>query len=266
MKRNIFLIAIMVLLVFRVNAQNDTMYIMKNGVVINKQSVKPADVDSIIFFEPDSIDADGNVYNIITIGTQVWMKENLKTTKYNDGTSIPLVTDTTEWSGLTTPAYCWYNNDPDQYKNTYGALYNWEAVNTAKLCPTGWHVPTDAEWSTLENFLIENGYNYNGSTSDNKIAKAMAGTAYWNSSLTEGTPGNNDYQSFRNKSGFTGLPGGSRANDGKYSLVGQYGLWWSASEDFTYYAWYRSVYYDLGDVLRAYDFKLNGYSVRCLRD
>ena len=90
---------------------------------------------------PASItDKDGNVYTSVTIGTQVWMVENLKTTKYNDGTPIPNVTDNTEWSNLTTPAYCWYDNDITK-KNPYGALYNGYAVRTGKLCPTGWHVP-----------------------------------------------------------------------------------------------------------------------------
>ena len=98
-------------------------------------------------------DIDGNVYHTVTIGTQTWMVENLKTTKYNDGTAIPLVTDSTAWLNLTTPGYCWYNNDAATYKNTYGALYNWFTVNTSKLAPSGWHVPTDAEWTTLITYL-----------------------------------------------------------------------------------------------------------------
>ena len=97
-------------------------------------------------------DIDGNVYHLITIGTQVWLVENLKTTRYNDGAPIPLVTDSAAWSLLTTPGYCWYNNDIAN-KNPNGALYNWFAVNTGKLAPTGWHVPTDAEWTILTTFL-----------------------------------------------------------------------------------------------------------------
>ena len=98
-------------------------------------------------------DADGYVYHTVTIGAQVWMVENLKTTKYNDGTAIPLVTDSTAWAILTIPGYCWYNNDAVTYKATYGALYNWYAVNTGKLAPKGWHVPADAEWTKLITFL-----------------------------------------------------------------------------------------------------------------
>ncbi|MFZ4572381.1 MAG: fibrobacter succinogenes major paralogous domain-containing protein [Bacteroidales bacterium] len=98
-------------------------------------------------------DVDGNLYHSVTIGTQVWMDENLKTTKYNDGSSIPLVTDSIAWINMTTPGYCWYHNNAAAYKNTYGALYNWYAVNTGKLAPTGWHVPTDAEWTILVAYL-----------------------------------------------------------------------------------------------------------------
>ena len=94
-------------------------------------------------------DIDGNAYNKVTIGRQTWLVENLRTTKYNDGTLIPLVQDNTAWSNLITPGYCWFDNDEVANKNPYGALYNWYAVNTGKLCPSGWHVPTDTEWTTL---------------------------------------------------------------------------------------------------------------------
>lgn len=100
--------------------------------------------------EPETVtDIDGNTYKAVTIGSQTWMAENLKTTKYNDGTSVPLITDFTEWFGLNTPAYCWYDNSEANNKETFGALYNWYAVETGKLCPTGWHVPSDDDWQTL---------------------------------------------------------------------------------------------------------------------
>ena len=98
-------------------------------------------------------DADGNTYSTVTIGTQVWMASNLKTTKYKDGTAIPLVIDNVDWSNISTPGYCWYNNNEAAIKNTYGALYNWYAVNTGIFCPTGWHVPTVLEWRTVGSFL-----------------------------------------------------------------------------------------------------------------
>jgi len=118
------------------------------------------------------------------------MAENLKTTKYNDGTSIPNVTENSAWTNLSTPAYCWYNNDDTTYKNTYGALYNWHTVNTAKLAPTGWYVPTNDEWAILDNYLMTNGYNYDGSTTYNNYAKSLAATTDWETDTGTGAIGN----------------------------------------------------------------------------
>lgn len=165
--------------------------------------------------ENDNIvtDIDGNVYNTVTIGTQVWMKENLKTTKYNDGTAIPLVIDSPDWSNLKTPGYTWNicGNNEDSIIAIYGALYNWYTVNTGKLCPTGWHVPSDNEWTTLITYL--GGENVAG-------GKLKAGTADWGSPNIGAT----------NESGFTALPGGVCYADGDYSGIGGDGFWWSSSE------------------------------------
>src|ERR1035437_6837240 len=148
-------------------------------------------------------DKDGNVYHTVTIGTQTWMAENLKTTQYNDGTSIPYVTDNTAWSILSTPAYCWYSNDAATYKNKYGALYNWYTVNTGKLAPTGWHVPTDAEWTTLTNYVTANlGTSLN-------VAKALAATTDWTIDTYDAGAIGNDL-SKNNSTGFSALPGGYR--------------------------------------------------------
>ncbi|GEM_PF-853591 len=209
-------------------------------------------------------DVDGNVYHTVTIGTQTWMVENLKTTKYRDGTSIPNVTDATAWAALATPAYCWYNNDAATNKSTYGALYNWYAVNTAKLAPTGWHVPTDAEWTTLQNYLIANGYNYDGTTTGNKIAKSMAATTNWSSYTGTGTIGNDLTKN--NSSGFTALPGGCRFSNGTFDTIGYYGYWWSSTEGGTTDAWFRYLYYGGGNLYGGYDTKSYGFSVRCVRD
>ncbi|MGC3978546.1 MAG: fibrobacter succinogenes major paralogous domain-containing protein [Paludibacteraceae bacterium] len=174
-------------------------------------------------------DIDGNTYKTVKIGTQTWMAENLKTTKYNDGTAIPNVTNNDTWWSSTTGAYCWYNNDISN-KATYGALYNWYAVNTGKLAPKGWHVPTDAEWTTLENYLIANGYNYDGSLSGNKIAKALASTTSttgWSTSTEAGAIGNDLNKN--NRSGFSALPGGSRYDDG-FDGAGKGGYWWSSTQ------------------------------------
>jgi uncharacterized protein (TIGR02145 family) len=193
-------------------------------------------------------DKDGNVYTSVIIGTQEWMAENLKTTKYNDGTDIPLVTDDHEWIELTTGAYCWYNNDAATYKTPYGALYNWYAVNTGKLCPTGWRVPTNAEWSQLTDFL--GGDDIAGG----KLKES--GTTHWNSPNTGAT----------NETGFTALPSGYREYHGTYNYVGYNGYWWSSQEGSTTHAYGRGMYYDISDIYICYFPKLYGWSVRCLRD
>jgi uncharacterized protein (TIGR02145 family) len=207
-------------------------------------------------------DNDSNVYKTVIIGTQVWMAENLKTTKYNDNSIIPLVTDSTEWATLTTPAYCWYNNDATANKNTYGALYNWYTVNTKKLCPTGWHVPSDTEWTTLTDYLTNNGYGYGGSGDD--IAKSMAATSGWPTNGILGTVSND--QASNNSSGFTALPSGLRSFSGAYGDVGDFGTWWSSTEISTTNAYYRTMYYFDGSVSRGFDSKQLGFSVRCLRN
>jgi len=208
-------------------------------------------------------DIDGNIYNTVTIGTQVWMVENLKTTRYNNGRSIPLVSHGPTWYNLTSPAYCWYNFD-DANKNIYGTLYNWYTVKTGKLAPTGWHVPTDAEWTTLENYLIANGYNCDGTTTGNKIAKSFAATTFWKTDTTLGAIGNDLTRN--NTSGFAGLPGGCRGSGGTFGSIGNYGYWWSSTEYSARYVWYRYLHYDGFNVGRSNASKQYGFSVRCLRD
>jgi Fibrobacter succinogenes major domain (Fib_succ_major). len=199
-------------------------------------------------------DIEGNIYNTVTIGTQTWMAENLKTTKYNDGTTIPNVTDWTAWAALTTPSYCWYNNDATTYKATYGALYNWYTVNSTSnggknVCPTSWHVPTDAEWTTLTTYLGGE------SVAGGKLKET--GTAhYWISPNIGAT----------NETGFTALPGGYRYYSGAYSSIGSYGLWWSSTETSSTSAWGRHMHYAYSDVLRTNFNKPSGFSVRCSRD
>ena len=196
-------------------------------------------------------DSDGNIYTSVQIGTQVWMKENLKTTKFNDGTAIPNVTDDTSWGALTTPAYCWYNNDAATYKATYGALYNWYAVasNGGKnVCPTGWHVPSDVEWTTLSDYMGGE------SVAGGKLKET--GTTHWISPNTGAT----------NETGFTALPGGLRVDSGSCYDIGYGGVWWSSTEDSTSYAWLRYMGFSYTYVGRGYNNKLCGFSVRCVRD
>ncbi len=215
---------------------------------------------------------DGNEYTTIQIGSQTWMAENLK--------YLPSVVGP-ETGSQTESYYYVYGYDgtdvaeakaEDHYK-TYGVLYNWPAASSA--CPAGWHLPSDAEWIQLETFLADNGYNYDGSTGGSgsygvrsKIAKSLASTSGWNSSsgTGTGTVGNTDYPAYRNKSGFTALPGGVRHNDGTFHHLGYFGYWWSSTESNTNDAWDRHLYYNDGGVLRYYSGKENGFSVRCVRD
>ena len=193
-------------------------------------------------------DIDGNVYHTVTIGTQVWLVENLKTTRYNDGDPIPLVTDGAAWSNSDTSAYCWYDNDIAN-KDTYGALYDWFTVNTGKLAIAGWHIPTDAEWKTLTDYL--GGENIAGG-----LLKETA-TTHWRSPNAGAT----------NESGFTALPGGHRDVNGLFSAMGDDGFWWSSTiYGTTGKVWYRNMNYNYAGVLSVSNNKKNGHSVRCILD
>jgi len=196
---------------------------------------------------PDSItDISGNNYKTVTIGTQVWMAENLKTTKYSDGTDIPMIEDAGIWEDLTTPAYCWYNNDEAAYKDTYGALYNWHAVKTGKLCPTGWHVPNYDEWSVLMNYLG---------------GKHIAGSKLKESGLVHWKAPNEDAS---NESGFTALPGGFRGYDADFIFMGENASFWSTAWYNTFDAKSSGMHYKFRKFHRFNYGKDFGLSVRCL--
>jgi uncharacterized protein (TIGR02145 family) len=211
-------------------------------------------------------DIDGNVYQTVKIGNQVWMTENLRTTKYNDGTAIPLVTDMDAWADLAAPGYCYYANTTDtRFIKKYGALYNWYAVDTKKLAPKGWHVPTAAEWDTMQNYLMTNGYNWDGTTTGDKIAKSLATKTDWDADTNPGTIGND--LSKNNKSGFSALPGGYREGGGYFDGVGYFSYWWNATEYNASYALYRILYYDQPNLLLYGTCRKDcGFSVRLLRD
>ncbi|MFY0690209.1 MAG: cadherin domain-containing protein [Cyclobacteriaceae bacterium] len=211
-------------------------------------------------------DADGNDYSGVVIGTQVWMGENMATTKYNDGTTIPKVTDNTAWSNLTTPGYAWYDNDSATNAPTYGTLYNWYAVETGELCPTGWHVPSDTEWTTLEDYLIANGYNYDGTTSGNKLAKSISTSAGWSASGVEGTIGNSDFPAKQNASSFGAVPGGFRWGDGTFTGLGSNTLWSTSTESSSSNNWGRYMQNNQTYVDRSSNDKNIGMSIRCIRD
>ena len=200
------------------------------------------------------IDGEGNIYKTVYIGSQQWMAENLKVTKYNDGTTIPNITDETQWKNNTTGAWSYYNNDVTNNAK-YGKLYNWYAVSKTNngnknVCPTGWHVPTDAEWTVLTDYLGGE------SIAGGKLKEV--GITSWNSPNTDAT----------NTSLFSALPGGYRPNLGYYNNfgVGNYGYWWSSTEESISKAWSLSLGGLDGKAHRGYDDKRYGYSVRCLRD
>ena len=163
-----------------------------------------------------------------------------------------------------TEAYCYYNNttNSDSVKK-FGALYNWFAVNSGKLAPAGWHVPTDAEWDTLQNYLIVSGYNWDGTTTENKIAQSMAAKTDWKSS-SEGAIGNDLTKN--NKSGFSALPAGSRGAKSDFSGLDSNGYWWSAMNGGATCTWSRSLSFDYEDFLKPFSDKYCGFSVRLVRD
>ncbi|MBS1232120.1 MAG: major paralogous protein, partial [Bacteroidetes bacterium] len=208
-------------------------------------------------------DKDDNNYPIVQIGSekgttgnsdqesekgvQIWMAENLKTTHYKDGSTIPLITVGDLWKNLDTPAYCWFSNDETKYKNTYGALYNWYAVKTAMLCPLGWHMPTDEEWTALTDYL--------GGTNDAGGKLKETGTTHWKTPNTGAT----------NETGFRALPGGWRDTMGSFGLIESEGDWWSATgSETTMYATYRFMRNNVSNVSAGGKYKTFGLSVRCV--
>ncbi|MCX6246672.1 MAG: fibrobacter succinogenes major paralogous domain-containing protein [Bacteroidetes bacterium] len=191
-------------------------------------------------------DIDGNVYPTVIIGTQTWMAANLKTTRYRTGDSIPHVADSLQWVALTTAGYCNINNDPGTV-NIYGRLYNWAAVTDSKnIAPAGWHVPTDAEWTTLLTYL--------GSGAGGKLKST--GTTYWNSPNAGAT----------NATGFSGLPGGDRSSNGLFHYKGIYGCFWCTTEFSATDAWEHVLSYISSNVTRMSYSKGLGLSVRCVKD
>ncbi|HBE40764.1 MAG TPA: hypothetical protein DDW27_06090 [Bacteroidales bacterium] len=200
-------------------------------------------------------DIEGNLYAIVNIGTQVWMAENLKTTRLRDNSQIANIEGDAEWIVLSTPAYCWLRNEI-QYKNVYGALYNWYTVSTGKLCPSGWHVPTDDEFKVLEQSL--------GMTSAQANLTDWRGTDQ--GAKMKSTTGWADGENGTNTSGFSGLPGGYRwAKTGAFNGIGMLTYWWS-SENSTEYGWYRRLDGPESAVFRSATSKEGGKYIRCVKD
>ena len=228
-----------------------------SSLELNEQT---SDCPSSFICGTSTVTYDGVTYNTVQIGSQCWLKENLRTTKYNDNSSIPEVTDASTWTSTTSGAYCCYDNNPSNC-DTYGALYNWYAVNTGKLCPRGWHVPSDAEWCTLENYVEANTdpncnlWEWRGINTGGHLKEAD--TTHWASPNTGAD----------NSSGFTALPGGSRKySDGSFYVLGLNGYWWSSTVYDASYAWHRFLHYHNAGVYRDCHDYGDGFAVRCLKD
>lgn len=244
---------ILLIISFAVSSAQDTMYVHQLGGNILRIAV--SQIDSITFEYTGAIgetvvDIDGNVYPVVTIGSQKWMADNLRVTRYNDGSPIALVTANTAWTEIETPAYCWYENN-EAHKNTYGAIYNWYAASQPNICPEGWHVASDEEWTVLTTFL--------GGTAEAGSKLKEAGTVHWKEPNSGAT----------NETGFTALPGGWRyRNDGEFKELNEAGLWWTSTghESYNTSAWYRQMKFNGRNVYRGNFLKGHGYCIRCMKD
>lgn len=195
-------------------------------------------------------DIEGNVYKTVIIGKQIWMAENLKTTKYRNGDLIGTTSSANlDISGESTPKYQWSYDGNESNVAAHGRLYTWYAVtDNRNICPSGWHIPTDAEWTALTDYLE---------------GELVAGDKLKETGTTHFNPPNSGAT---NESGFTALPGGYRYSTGTFNFLGNYGYWWSASESSTGSSWYRNVYYNYNNVYRQHNIKKIGFSVRCIKD
>ncbi|MFB6342480.1 FISUMP domain-containing protein [Saccharicrinis sp. FJH62] len=265
MKNVILLNIVLFVNLFSLSAQNDTMYVMRSGVVVGKYNVHNQ-VDSIIFYQPFNISdntftdsRDGYVYRIVTIGNQVWMAENLK--------YLPSVTGP-ETGSETTSYYYVYGYDGTSVEDAkattnygiYGVLYNWTAAmegfasstdnpsGVKGVCPTGWHLPSDAEWEELIDYL--------GGVDVAGYKMKETGIEHWDNPNTGAN----------NESNFTALPGGIRYLNGSFLTIGNHGYWWSATMDNASSAWHRSLVNDYIGVYWDTHYLDDGLSVRCVKD
>lgn len=208
-------------------------------------------------------DIDGNSYNTITIGSQTWTSRNLATTRFSDGTEIPLVDTDSTWAGLQSPGLCWYNNDESQSEGNFGALYNWYAADRGNLCPSGYHVPTYEEWIALMIFLDGSQFYFTAGS----MGLTLASVSAWTYSSVRTSIGNNDYPEYRNSAGFSILAAGVRdAARQIFSSRGEYSAFWTSSDESTQNAMIRDFMYDQVFSGQTFAKKTNGYSIRCLKD
>jgi len=234
--------------VFQFDYANNTLVILDKAGSYSPGSTATAPTASLSSEAAAIKDIDGNVYRTVRIGTQVWMAENLRTTRYRNGDQIPNVTDNSQWTLLSTGAWCNYENQAS-HDAVYGKLYNGHAVADSRgLCPQGWHAPTDTDWTTLVAIL-------GGNDAGGKLKSK--GATYWRAPNSGAN----------NTSGFSGLPGGYRSSyNGNFSDIGIDCTWWNASESDAEYAWGRYLNSYNANVLRDYFNKRNGFYIRCVKD
>jgi uncharacterized protein (TIGR02145 family) len=252
-------------------AIDDVIQVTKNGYLNYRVVIKNSDTAALaikmIASSGTLTDADGNVYQTVKLGNQEWTVENLRTTTYRDGSAIPFDTSMATWAD-TTPKFCYYGNTTNADSiMRLGALYNWyviDSTNPKKIAPVGWHVPLNAEWDTLENYLKANGYNLDGTAAGNMIAKSMASKADWDTSSTQWAVGNKLTEN--NTSGFSALPGGERNYNGVFCNIGSFGYWLSSTKIDEMSAYSRDLSNDWGYVYNDYGNKSCGFSLRLIRD
>lgn len=261
---------------WRDSSTTDIIRAEKSGFVNYKSNINTLDTNEVeitlVECVDSLIDIEGNLYQAVQIGNQVWTVENFKSTKYTDGTVIQIITDGTEWCNATDGAYCYMNNDSIMYKAQYGAMYNWYAFNTNKLIPDGWHLPSIEEFAALQTFLIENGYNWDKLSEGHKYSKSISSTIGWKSSDIEGTPGNQPEKN--NITGLNMLPGGYRQafnsftqSKGRFIMNSEGCRLLSSSKDgYVYYRYFYSKY-DATGMSTAYEGdKGDGYYIRLIKD
>ena len=248
---------------FRVSETQDTLFMGDQWIIVpgisglNSGRMNPL------------VDIEGNEYSTIILGNQIWMAENLRTTTYSNGGTIPKVTDNTTWSNLSSAGYCWYDNDSLSYANVYGAIYNWYTVETDLLCPSGWHVPSSTEWVTLKTYLINSGFNYDYDLTEDRLGISLTVPDSWNYTVIDGLVGNTNYPLSRNRSKFSALPAGYRSNsDGIFNAVGSFAGWWCLDEYNATHSYSANLLYTSRTISAGaeIDFKEEGFSVRCLKD
>jgi len=236
---------------------------------INELGTTLSDDKSFTTLSP-VMDINGNVYNVVTIGDQVWMAENLKVTKYRNGDIIETTTPATlDVSGNISTKYQWAYNGDESNVAAFGRLYTWyAATDNREICPVGWHVPARTEWQVLFFYLRNNGYGYNG---DINLAKPLASTTGWHEDIQSGVPGNN--QSENNSTGFTGYPAGIRLKDGLFSSAFYITVWWSSTNVRAGYNYYFGLAYNVGwlqEFSREQELDvfpvIEGASIRCVKN